>query len=365
MAVLVTKWFGVFLVNEKNGYIIDKWLMPSDTDIVAAKLAEIQRGAILPEEKELASKADKPSVSERRQSELGRPTLYDSSFITPDKFGFDGDVMHEVMLKLGKLRTSEPIARDKNLVQAIRSLDDLIETANLLNERLHEWYGMHFPELADIAKDDRYSLLIAKHGDRDGIIDELDLGITSIGADFDDDDMKAVTNLADTLCRIYEDKKETESYISEIVSVSCPNMCAILEGPLAARLISLAGGLERLASLPSSTVQLLGAEKAMFRHLRSGKNPPKHGVLYQHPDIHRAPYWQRGNIARALAGKVLIAAKIDAYKGEFKGDVLKAEYALRVKDIKRKYPDPPKKAEKPKGRPNNRNNRNKQGRPRK
>ncbi|MDR2846079.1 MAG: ribosomal biogenesis protein [Candidatus Methanoplasma sp.] len=349
MAVLVTKWFGVFLVDEKTGRIIDKRLMPADTDIVAGKLAEIQRGAILPEEKELASKAEKPSVSERRQSEIGRPILYDSSFITPDKFGFSGDVMHEIMLKLGRLRTSEPIARDKNLVQAIRSLDDLIATANLLNERLHEWYGMHFPELSDIAKDSKYALLVAKHGDRSGIIDELEIEIESMGSDFNGDDMRAVMELADTLCHIYEDKERVESYISEIVSVSCPNMCAMIEGPLAARLISLAGGLERLASLPSSTVQLLGAEKAMFRHLRSGKKPPKHGVLYQHPDVHRAPYWQRGNIARALAGKVLIAAKIDAYKGEFRGDVLKEEFSLRVKDIKRKYPDPPKKVAKPQG----------------
>ena len=102
-------------------------------------------------------------------------------------------------------------------------------------------------------------------------------------------------------------------------------MCALLGGPLSARLISLSGGLERLASLPSSTIQLLGAEKAMFRHLRSGKNPPKHGVIYQYPDLRKAPYWQRGNIARALAGKVLIAAKVDQYKGEFCGDRLSEE----------------------------------------
>jgi nucleolar protein 56 len=107
--------------------------------------------------------------------------------------------------------------------------------------------------------------------------------------------------------------------------------------------------LERLASLPSSTIQLLGAEKAMFRHLRSGKNPPKHGVIYQYPDLRKAPYWQRGNIARALAGKVLIAAKVDQYKGEFCGDRLNEELKARIADIKRRYPDPPKKKDKPAG----------------
>jgi nucleolar protein 56 len=120
-------------------------------------------------------------------------------------------------------------------------------------------------------------------------------------------------------------------------------------GPLSARLISSAGGLDRLASLPSSTLQLLGAEKAMFRHLRSGKKPPKHGMIFQHPDIHRAPYWQRGNISRALAGKALIAAKVDRYKGDFIGDTLLKEFNEKVANIKSRYPDPPKRKEPQKG----------------
>ena len=358
MAIIVTKWFGVFLCDEKSGRIIEKRLMPHDAQAVAEKLATVQRGSILDEERELASLVDgKVAVSDRRQSELGKPELFDSSFITPQKYGYDDAFMHEVMMGLGKLRTSEPVPRDRNLVQAIRNLDDQIATINLYNERLHEWYGMHFPELADYAHDERYADLIARYGDRDGIIEELGIEIESIGSEFDPDDMRAVQDLADTLYRLYDDRTRTEEYIQGIVEATCPNMCAMLGGPLAARMISLAGGLERLASLPSSTVQLLGAEKAMFRHLKSGKKGPKHGVIYQHPDIHRAPYWQRGNIARALAGKVLIAAKIDQYHGEFRGDVLNDEFKKRVEDIKRRYPDPPKKPQKSnkgKGKPKNR-----------
>ena len=99
-----------------------------------------------------------------------------------------------------------------------------------------------------------------------------------------------------------------------------------------------------------STIQLLGAEKAMFRHLRSGKKPPKHGIIYQKAEIHRAPYWQRGKISRALAGKALTAAKIDLYRGEFRGDVLREEFEKRAEEIRRKYPDPPKKPRKSPGR---------------
>jgi nucleolar protein 56 len=348
MAILVTKWFGVFLLDEKNSRIIDKRLMPGEPDLIAEKLASIQRGSVLDEERELAGKFPKIYVSDARLSELGKPIFFDSSFLDPKSFGFSEDVMHKVMLGLGRLRTSEPVPRDRNLVHAIRGLDDLIESTNLLNERLHEWYGMYFPELSDAAKDDRYAMLISEYGDREQIIKELDLDISSMGADLDDGDLREIMGLAESLIRLYEEKERMEAYIKEIASAAAPNMCALIDAPLSARLISLAGGLERLSTLPSSTVQLLGAEKAMFRHLRSGKRPPKHGVIYQHPDVHRSPYWQRGKIARALAGKVLIAAKIDANKGEFMGEALKKEFEARIANIQERYPEAPKK---PQGQP--------------
>ncbi|MDR3074892.1 MAG: ribosomal biogenesis protein [Candidatus Methanoplasma sp.] len=344
MAMLVTKWFGVFLIDEKSGKVIDKRLMPDDPDLIAEKLASMQRGSVLEEERELAGRFPRVFVSSSRQSELGKPVFYDSSFLDASSFGFSEKTMHSAMIGLGKLRTSEPVPRDRNLVHAIRGLDDLIESSNLLNERLHEWYGMHFPELSDIAKDDSYARLICDNGDRESIMNELDLDISSIGSDMDDDDLKAVMGLADKIIRLYEEKETMEHYIADIASKTAPNMCSVIDAPLSARLISLAGGLERLSSLPSSTVQLLGAEKAMFRHLKSGKRPPKHGVIYQHPDIHRSPYWQRGKIARALAGKILIAAKIDANNGRFMGDILKKEFETRVDDIRRRYPEAPKKS---------------------
>ncbi len=349
---LVTKWFGVFLCDENR--ILEKTLFSKDAETIAGKLAEMQRGNVISEESEMAKDRVKLNVADRRQSPLGKPGLFDSSFIKAEDFGYMPDLMHEVMIRLGKLRTSEPMTRDKSAVQAVRSLDDLIETSNLMNERLHEWYGMHFPELADYARDKKYAELVARFGEREGIIEELGLEIESIGSEFDSDDMRAVMDLADQLCMIYDSRERTEEYISEIIKDACPNLCALIGGPLTARLISLSGGLERLASLPSSTVQMLGAEKAMFRHLKSGKKPPKHGVIYQYPSVHRAPYWQRGNIARALACKISIAAKIDQYGGDFRGEQLVKDLETRIEDIKRRYPDPPKKPQKQKGnrRPN-------------
>jgi nucleolar protein 56 len=101
------------------------------------------------------------------------------------------------------------------------------------------------------------------------------------------------------------------------------------------------GGLTNLAKMPASTVQVLGAEKALFRSLKTGARPPKHGMIFQHTLIHEAKRWQRGKIARALAGKLAIAARSDAFSGKYIGDDLKAGLEKRIKEIQEKYEEPP------------------------
>ncbi len=115
------------------------------------KLAAVQRGEILPEERELAVKRMK--VADARLKPLGKPMVFDSSFIKPENYGLTPDLMQKVMLELGKIRVLEPLSEDRSIAQAIRATDDLIEEINLLSERLHEWYGVYFPELVDFAVD--------------------------------------------------------------------------------------------------------------------------------------------------------------------------------------------------------------------
>jgi nucleolar protein 56 len=122
-------------------------------------------------------------------------------------------------------------------------------------------------------------------------------------------------------------------------------------GPtLGAKLIRYTGGLGRLTVVPSGTIQLLGAEKALFRHLKEKADPPKYGVIFQHPMINQAKWWHRGKIARTFASKISIAARIDYYGGEFIADTLEKQMEKRVAEVKKKYPNPPaknkKKAEK-------------------
>jgi nucleolar protein 56 len=345
--ILVTKWFGVFLCDGPS--VKRHELFEKDAKAIAKKLAAVQRGEILPEERRLAQKRMK--VAEPRLSKLGKPVLFDSSFIKPQDYGLEPQFMQKVMVELGKVRTREPLGEDKCVAQAIRATDDLIETINLMSERLHEWYGLHFPELADYAQDARYSELISKYGERGRILTELGMELESVGSEMQERDLGALMSLAASLDDLYRRKEALDRYILESMQKVAPNLTHLLSANLAARLISLSGGLARLARFPSSTVQVLGAEKALFLHLRTGKRPPKHGVLFQHPMVNRSAYWQRGKAARSLAAKATIAARVDLYKGDFIGDKLLADMEARMEEIKRKYPEPPRRAQAPQGPP--------------
>ncbi|MEM3356963.1 MAG: C/D box methylation guide ribonucleoprotein complex aNOP56 subunit, partial [Candidatus Bathyarchaeia archaeon] len=120
-----------------------------------------------------------------------------------------------------------------------------------------------------------------------------------------------------------------------------PNTRAIAGALLGARLIAVAGGLQNLVMRPASTIQVLGAEKALFRSLKTGARPPKHGLIFQHALLHDAKRWQRGKIARVLAGKLTIAARADAFGGKYIGESLKADIEARLGEIREKYKEPP------------------------
>lgn len=261
--------------------------------------------------------------------------------------------MQKVMVELGKIRVREPLSEDRSIAQAIRATDDLIDEINLLSERLHEWYGVYFPELGDYAVEAEYARLVAEIGEREAIMAQLGVSLESVGTDLVERDLQVIRGLGGTLFELYKRKESLDAYILEGMNRVAPNLTSLLNPNLAARLISLAGGLQRLAKLPSSTVQLLGAEKALFLHLRSGKSPPKHGVIFQHPWINRSPYWHRGKVARSLGGKISIAAKVDYYHGEPIADQLKEQMERRVAEIKEKYPNPPQRQPRPQGRYNN------------
>ena len=162
-----------------------------------------------------------------------------------------------------------------------------------------------------------------------------------MGAELEDFDLAVLQSFCNLMLELYKFREKSDAYVGDVLKEVAPNMTAIVGAPLSARLISIAGSLQNLAKMPASTLQVLGAEKALFRSLKTGARPPKHGVIFQHAAIHQAPRWQRGKIARALSGKLTIAARIDAFKGDFMGDKLRDTVNKKIEQIKERYKTAP------------------------
>ena len=263
-----------------------------------------------------------------------------------------------VSMELAKLHVKGAAEeRDLVIAQAIQTLDDLDRIVNLFMGRLREWYGIHFPELDRlIEKHETYARLVMNLGYRDNFSFETleKEGIpkeraevtakaaeTSMGADIAEHDLAEIQALSRNVLKLYELRKNMENYVDKTMEEVAPNTRAVAGALLGARLIAIAGSLQNLAMKPASTIQVLGAEKALFRSLKTGARPPKHGLIFQHALLRDAKRWQRGKIARVLAGKLAIAARADAFGGRYVGDALKADIDKRLAEIREKYKEPP------------------------
>jgi nucleolar protein 56 len=265
---------------------------------------------------------------------------------------------HNVTMEITKLRVKGAVEkRDLVVAQAIQSLDELDKTINMLMARVREWYGVHFPELDRLLeKHETYARLVVKLGNKDKFtVDRLEgeevpkskaegiakVAEKSMGADLNDPDLKQIQALCSDIMNLYKTRQNLETYLDSTMEEVAPNMKYLVGSLLGARLIALSGGLMNLAKRPASTIQVLGAEKALFRSLKTGTRPPKHGLIFQHTLLHDAKRWQRGKIARALAGKLAIAARADAFGGRSIGKELKAGMDKRIEEIHQKYDQPP------------------------
>jgi nucleolar protein 56 len=263
-----------------------------------------------------------------------------------------------VSMELAKLRVKGAVEkRDLIIAQAIQTLDDLDRTVNLFMGRTREWYGVHFPELDRlIEKHETYARLVSDLGyreqftlkalEKEGIPKEraeatAKAAESSMGADVAEQDLAEIQALSRNVQSLYDLRKDMENYVDRTMEEVAPNTRTIAGALLGARLIAIAGSLQNLAMKPASTIQVLGAEKALFRSLKTGARPPKHGLIFQHTLLHDAKRWQRGKIARVIAGKLAIAARADAFGGKYVGDRLKAEVDKRIAEIREKYKEPP------------------------
>lgn len=262
-------------------------------------------------------------------------------------------LLHDFAIALSSQRIAEASSKaDLHIVQCINAIDELDKMINILSARIREWYGLHFPELEALVGMNAYTDIILKLGYRDSInldtLRQLNIGeenrlrviaesaSNSKGGVISKSNIEMLKVLAEEYKRLNALRDMLAKHLEDEMEYNAPNIKDILGSTIGARIIAKVGSLERLAMLPASTIQVLGAEKALFRALKTGSRPPKHGIIFQHTLVHSAPRWQRGKIARVLATKVALAARVDAYSGIRDPSIMK-KLEERVEEIKEKY----------------------------
>ncbi|MFT4883576.1 MAG: nucleolar protein 56 [Natronomonas sp.] len=221
------------------------------------------------------------------------------------------DALHEATMAATRAAVQEAeSADDKQLIHAVRAMDDCDRTANELAERVAEWAGS-VREDAGTGVD--YARELAEEAE------EVDAETPLV-------------SLAQRIRDLDDEAADLRTHVQQTAPEVAPNLSALAGPVLAARLIALAGGLKELARKPAGTIQVLGAEEALFAHLRGHAPSPKHGVIFTHEAVQGTHPENRGSAARALSGKLAIAARVDYYSGERKPE-LDEELADRIERI--------------------------------
>ncbi len=340
---------GVFSFNERKE-VKDFSLFPRDSKEALKKIEKLKKGEIVEELEEILKKTkeknivtniefdkegyeiefrDKISVFEYLKNNMRDIALKtnfarDSSEI--NKF------ISEMQIEKTRKRIKKGNKKDKIAMQAASCIEDLVDISNRMSERLHEWYGFYYPELEEKVKDNKKYAEIISETPRREMIEGFE---DTIGIDLDEKDIEAFKNLAEKITEIFELNEKIEKYLEKLMPEIAPNTSAVAGPVLAAKLTVIAGGMKNLSKLPSSTIQLLGAEKALFRFIKSKKKsrPPKYGIIFLHPDVTNSPPELRGKVARAVASEISMAIKTDFYTNENRSEEYKKKLKERIKEI--------------------------------
>ena len=346
-----------FLAFSRENELISEKLFP-DPEILS-RLADIDDKKIVPEELEIIEEVSKDFdeiiiESNKRKSDYANDKI---TIQNPnpagehlrsnyEEFGLSSEEITEIYRSLAIYKIKkESASEDKHLIQAINSIDEIDETIAKLIERIREWYALYFPEMDVIKNNETYIRLISQHKTKDEIVKAKPEAFPTDMIDMEDDinpkDIEMMNSYANSIYEMQKTRKNLEEYVDFKMSEIAPNLRLLVGSSLGAKLISHAGGLKRLAMYPSSTVQIMGAEKALFRHLKSGDRPPKYGLIYQHPQVRGAKWWNRGKIARMLAGMISHAVRRDVFTKTFDENAFD-EFKLKAEEIEKNNPFPTK-----------------------
>jgi nucleolar protein 58 len=284
--------------------------------------------------KDIKEKLNIECVNDNSVMELFRCIRFQLNDLLSDNL--DSKTMEAMSLGLShslgryKLRFS-PDKVDVMIIQAISLLDDLDKEINTYSMRVKEWYGWHFPELAKILNDNiAYAKVVKKLGSRsnietvklDDILEETIIASVhraatmSVGSEISLEDIQNIIELCDQVMESNAYREELTDYIKHRMQAIAPNLTVLVGELVGAKLIARAGSLVNLAKHPASTVQIIGAEKALFRALKAKKNTPKYGIIYNASLVGHATLKNKGKVSRVLANKTVLSARVDALGDE-------------------------------------------------
>ncbi len=317
-AAVVSTWYGTFVVDGERVLVAER--APTETAALAERTRLRRSGALTPEETAVLGRRGGAGWTTRDRRLVPYGIRWDPRAPgTVPKTVVPGSIADARAFLLADAEAALAAAWDPSVhvQEAVRALADLDRVRNLLGERLGSWASRDHPELdpGDHARAARAAL----EADAPGPLSPRDPGVAA-----------ARRRLAELYSAVEGARAALLTSVETASPAQTPNLAALLGPELAARLVAQAGGLERLARLPSSTVQVLGAERAFFEHLRGRASPPRHGLLFTHPALQSAPRSERGKLARALAGKVAIAARLDAHGAAVEPSLARAFDARRA-----------------------------------
>jgi nucleolar protein 56 len=347
---LVTTWYGSFLLDEDGGSVTSA-PFPKSIEGIAERLKLIREGEILDEERRVATSDASFHVTEKRLLPLDGAEMVDqmapsTNVPTPESMGFDPSMLREASLLLATESIRDALPPDQPVILYLRAMDQVDRGGSKALEMLRYWHSFHFPELGALVDDTEFLRLLSAGPERDRILGErpyLDPG-SDAGRPLTPGEGEAMAAMADHIISSRREAGSLRRNLEEAILEMAPNLAAVAGPLVGARLMSLAGSLDRLARLPSSTIQLLGAERALFMHIREGTPTPKHGVIFQHPTVHSSPPWLRGRMARALAGKIAIATRADAFGTHPDGDLgreMREQFLSRAQQLRSTHPEAP------------------------
>ncbi len=278
------------------------------------------------------------------------------------------DEMRRKLISAAKRKVQEKYEdRDVHIIKSVNLLEDLDSVANLLTEQLREWYSVHFPELNEMVPDQKVYLSLchylggrqnftaekvlerlANNDDRETAGKIVAASRDSIGSEVSQEDLDEMRSVALNCLNIMEEREAISKYIEQAMEKELPNFSAIAGATIGAKILAKIGSKQKLAFVPASTLQIVGAEKALFLHIKMGVKGPKYGYLYQHQLVKAASYENKGRMARSIASKLSIAAKMDYFRSSGNAYGMKKQLEQRAKELAgRKHKEKAAKSEEP------------------